>query len=473
MLNQFLKDKIITNLTFTPNQQQSEAIESLADFLFLRNSNTLFLLLGYAGTGKTSILGAFVKTLLSMEQKIVLMAPTGRAAKVLAFHSDYKASTIHKKIYIQKSFTGDYSNFVLNRNLHRDTIFIVDEASMINNNSENFSMGSGRLLDDLIKYVYSAENCRLLLIGDNAQLPPIGSDFSAALSVDALECYGMDVYSSLLTEVSRQKGDSGILYNATKIREELRLNNTYDYPQIAFDGFKDIKIIKGEDLIDEISSRYTTDGLSNTMIITRSNKRANLYNQGVRNSILYREDEISAGDIIIVSKNNYHWCKAIKEIDFIANGEILEVRRTRNFTDLYGLRFCDVELRSLDQDVEFEAKLVLDSLHSDSASLSNEVRENFLKNLMKDYDDIPNSKERMKLVKENPHFNALQAKFAYAITCHKAQGGEWQNIFIDIGYITEEQMGVDFYRWLYTAITRSTNQLFFVNLSDDFISVEK
>lgn len=344
---------------------------------------------------------------------------------------------------------------------------------MIQNDSYNSNFGTGRLLDDLVQYVYSGENCKLMLIGDDAQLPPIGMEESLALSLDYLQSYGLNVYYSQLSEVVRQKIDSGILFNATNLRASLQNNATDIFPQITFDNYADVKLIQGEDLIDEISSSYGREGIDSTMIVTRSNKRANIYNQGIRNSILYREDELSTGDLLMLTKNNYFWSQQIENIDFFANGEIFEVLRVRATDEAYGLRFCNVTLRSLDYDVEFEAKLLLDSLQSEESSLPKEKRDNLLIQLWDEMEAIQTKKAKFKLLKANPYYNAIEAKFAYAVTCHKAQGGEWMNIFVDIGYITEEHMGISFYRWLYTAITRATTTLFFVNLPKEFVKINK
>ena len=470
MLNNFIADKISSELSFIPTQDQQKAIIEIVTFLLDKDHQSIFLLKGYSGTGKTSLLGALVKTMVTLEQKLILLAPTGRAAKVLAFHSNHPAFTIHKKIYNQQSFTGEYSNFVSADNLHTNTTFIVDEASMIQNTSysEN-DFGTGKLLEDLIHYVYSGENCKLMLIGDDAQLPPIGANESPALSLDYLQSYELHIYYSLLSEVVRQKNDSGILYNATNLRTSLQDNTTDVFPQINFHNYTDIKLIQGEDLIDEISSSYSREGIDSTMIVTRSNKRANIYNQGIRNSILYREEELSTGDLLMLTKNNYFWCQKIENIDFFANGEIFEVLRVRATDEAYGLRFCNVILRSLDYDIEFEAKLLLDSLQSEESSLSKEKRESLLIQLWDEMDSIRTKREKFQLLKSNTYYNALEVKFAYAVTCHKAQGGEWMNIFVDIGYITEENMGISFYRWLYTAMTRATTNLFFVNLPKEFI----
>ncbi len=469
MISSYFLEKIKQNLPFTPTSQQAEALEEIVNFLFIQKHETLFLLRGYAGTGKSSLMGALVKTMNGLKQKTVLLAPTGRAAKVFSYYSDHPAFTIHKKIYRQKAYTGDSAEFSIMDNLHKDTLFIVDEASMISNDSFGSAyFGTGRLLDDLIRYVYAGENCRLLLIGDAAQLPPVGQEESPALNVDMLQGYGLDVYTSSLTDIVRQGTDSGILFNATNIREALRLDETGLYPKLSLDEFTDIKNIHGEDLIDEISSSYHREGIENTMIVTRSNKRANIYNQGIRNSILYREEELSSGDLLMISKNNYFWTEKIEGLDFLANGEIVKVRRVRNIQELFGFRFCDVELISLDTDIEFSAKINLDSLHSETASLSREDEEKLFTNVMMDYEHLSTKGARMKELKIDPFFNALQVKFAYAITCHKAQGGEWSNVFLDLGYITEEHMGINFYRWLYTAITRAKQKLMFVNLPKDF-----
>lgn len=470
MISNFLLDKIKQNLPFELTPNQEEALSAIVDFLFLKNQETLFLLTGYAGTGKSSLIGALVKTMTELKQKTILLAPTGRAAKVFSYYSSHPAYTIHKRIYRQKAYTGDSADFSIMDNLYKDTLFIVDEASMISNNAYgNNSFGTGCLLDDLIRYVYSGENCRLLLIGDSAQLPPVGQEESPALNVSILQGYGLEVYTSNLSEIVRQGEDSGILFNATNIREALRLQETELFPKLVVDNFEDVKNIQGEDLIDEISSSYGRLGVEDTMIVTQSNKRANIYNQGVRNRILFREEELSSGDLLMITKNNYYWTEKIEGLDFLANGEIVKVKRVRSNQELFGFRFCDVELISLDYDIEFDAKIILDSLHSESASLSREDEERLFMNVMEDYEHLTTKPARIKELKKDPFFNALQVKFAYAITCHKAQGGEWGNVFLDIGYITEERMGVNFYRWLYTAITRAKQKLQFVNLPKEFL----
>lgn len=469
MINKFFLDKIKQNFPFEPTSEQATALEKIVDFLFLQKEESLFLLRGYAGTGKSSLLGALVKTMTEFKQKTVLLAPTGRAAKVFSSYSSHPAFTIHKKIYRQQKYSGDFGSFGIMDNLHKDTLFIVDEASMISNNGLDSSIfGTGRLLDDLIHYIYSGENCRLLLIGDSAQLPPVGEDGSPALQTDVLTGYGLEVREAMLSQIVRQAESSGILYNATNIRNALNKGKTEAYPKLKLKKFTDIVRISGEDLIDEISAAYDRDGLENTMIISRSNKRSNIYNQGVRNRILYREEELSAGDMLMITKNNYFWTENTEGIDFLANGEIVEVLRVRGEQELYGFRFRDVLVKSIDYDIELELKILMDTLHSDVAGLTRERSEELFVNIMEDYADISTRAGKMKKLKVDPYYNAVQVKFAYAVTCHKAQGGEWSNVFLDLGYISEEHLGVNFYRWLYTAITRASEKLYLVNLPDEF-----
>lgn len=470
-LSTFLSEQIQKNLHFTPTKEQAIAIQEISSFLFNPASDSLFLLKGYAGTGKSSLLGALVKTMTQLEQKTVLLAPTGRAAKVFSSYATQTAFTIHKKIYRQKSFSSTPSDFAPMDNLYKDTLFIVDEASMISNDRlDSISFGSGRLLDDLIHYVYAGENCRLLLVGDEAQLPPVMQEYSPALDIDTLKGYGMRVFTTTLTQIVRQAEDSGILFNATKIRKALFDNETDIYPNIELKKFSDIKRISGEELIDEISSAYEKDGIEDTMIISRSNKRANAYNNGIRARILYREEILSSGDMLMITKNNYFWTQDIKELDFLANGELLEVLRVRKTQEIYGFSFADVTVRHPDYNIELDVKLLLDTLHSETTGLSREKNQELFYNILEDYNDITTKAGKMNKMKIDPFYNAVQVKYGYAVTCHKAQGGEWKNVFIDVGYITEEQLGFGFYRWLYTAITRASNKLFLVNLPDDFFN---
>ena len=475
MINSYLRDQVIQNFLHTPTENQFFALNTLCDFLLSRESDSLFLLTGYAGTGKTSLVGALVKTMKSLKQPAVLLAPTGRAAKVFSSYADEPANTIHKKIYRQKSFSNETGGFDSAYNAHKDTLFIVDEASMISNDGYDASIfGTGRLLDDLIHYVYSGENCRLLLMGDTAQLPPVTQTESPALSVDVLKGYGLIIFQASLTQVVRQDTDSGILFNATAIREHLRKNEVEMFPKLFTKGFTDLRLVSGEDLIETISSSYSHDGVEETMIVTRSNKRTNIYNNGIRNRILYREEELSSGDRLMVVRNNYFWKSkektGEKNADFIANGEIVQVIRGRRTSEMYGFRFADVLVRFQDDDAEMEIKILLDTLQAEAPSLPRESSDRLFYAVLEDYADILTKAGKMKKLKEDPWYNALQIKYAYALTCHKAQGGQWMNVFLDIGYVTEEMLGEDFYRWLYPALTRATHRLYFVNLPKEFLA---
>ena len=465
MINTYLGQQIKTNFPYKPTFEQEKVVKILADFLFCRKTDSLFLLKGYAGTGKTSLIGALVKTLDQLEQKCILLAPTGRAAKVFSHYAGHPAYTIHKKIYRQKSFSNEIDNFSMNDNLHQHTLFIVDEASMIANEGLSGSMfGTGRLLDDLIQYVYSGQGCRLMLIGDTAQLPPVGEEESPALSADALRGYGLDVYEGLLTEVVRQLQDFGILWNATELRRYIAEEDFFTLPPIKVEGFPDIKVIPGNELIEAISDSYDHVGMDETIVVCRSNKRANIYNKGIRNTILYREEELETGDLLMVAKNNYFWTEGCKEIDFIANGDIAVVRRVRREREMYGFRFADVVLRFPDyDDMELEVKLLLDTLHTETPALPKEMNDKLFYSVLEDYADISVKRERMKKMKADPHYNALQVKYAYAVTCHKAQGGQWKRVFLDQGYMTEDMLSPDYFRWLYTAFTRATETLYLVN----------
>ena len=465
MINTYLGQQIKTNFPYKPTFEQEKVVKILADFLFCHETDSLFLLKGYAGTGKTSLIGALVKTLDQLEQKCVLLAPTGRAAKVFAHYAGHPAFTIHKKIYRQRSFSNELDNFSINDNLHQHTLFIVDEASMIANDGLSGSMfGTGRLLDDLVQYVYSGQGCRLMLIGDTAQLPPVGEEESPALSANALKGYGLKVYEGMLTEVVRQLSDSGILWNATELRRYIAEEDFFTLPPIRVEDFPDIKVIPGNELIEAITDSYGHVGLDETIVVCRSNKRANIYNKGIRNTILFREEELETGDLLMVAKNNYYWTEGCKEIDFIANGDIAEVRRVRREREMYGFRFADVVLRFPDyDDMELEVKLLLDTLHTDTPALPKEMNDKLFYSVLEDYADITIKRERMKKMKSDPYYNALQVKYAYAVTCHKAQGGQWKRVFLDQGYMTEEMLSPDYFRWLYTAFTRATETLYLVN----------
>lgn len=469
MLNNDLSQQIKRNFFYKPTGEQEITIESFVNFLFSPKTDAIFLLKGYAGTGKTTLISALVKTLDQLKQKCVLLAPTGRAAKVFSHYAGHPAYTIHRKIYRQRTFSNELDNFVMNANLHQHTLFIVDEASMIANEGLSGGMfGTGRLLDDLIHYVYAGQGCRLMLIGDTAQLPPVGEEESPALSASMLEGYGLEVTEHCLTQVVRQEQDSGILYNATSLRQYIAEKEYFSLPRIKADGFPDLRIISGGELIDTINECYDKAGMDETMIICRSNKRANLYNKGIRNTILYREDELNTGDLLMVAKNNYYWGADCKEMDFIANGDIAVVRRVRRTHEMYGFRFADVTLCFPDyNDLELDVKILLDTLHSDSPALTREESDRLFQAVQEDYGDITVKRERMKKIKEDTWYNALQVKYAYAVTCHKAQGGQWQRVFVDQGYMTEEMLTPDYYRWLYTAFTRATEVLYLVNWPEE------
>ena len=480
MINNYLERQIKENFPYQPTSEQEIAIKSLSEFLLAPHNEAVFLLRGYAGTGKTSLVGALVRTLDKLQQKVVLLAPTGRAAKVFSVYAGHPAFTIHKKIYRQQSFSNETDNFSVNDNLTNHTLYIVDEASMISNDGlSGASFGTGRLLDDLVQFVYSGAGCRLLLMGDTAQLPPVGEEQSPALWADVLRGYGLEVQETDLTQVVRQEQQSGILWNATRLRQLIAEDACGALPKIRVAGFADIKVLPGNELIDVLEACYDHDGPDETIVICRSNKRANIYNNGIRAQILWREDELNTGDLLMVAKNNYFWTEqlradmlrggekkeAVAQVpDFIANGEIAEVRRVRRTRELYGFRFADVTLAFPDyNDFELEVNLLLDTLHSDAPALPKVDNDRLFYAVLEDYADITVKRERMKKMKTDSYYNALQVKYAYAVTCHKAQGGQWKNVFLDQGYMTDEYLTPDYFRWLYTAFTRATGTLYLVN----------
>lgn len=463
MKENFIKS-LSQNLPYTPTQDQAIVMAKLVTFVFRAVGREVFLLKGYAGTGKSSLVGALVKTLSQYSMKSVLLAPTGRAAKVFGLYANTPAYTIHKKIYRQKSFSPDMTGFTLTENRHKQTLFIVDEASMIASSSDS----SSDLLSDLIEYVYSSPGCKLVLIGDTAQLPPVGQPNTPALEPRVLEEYLLKVTEATLTEVIRQSLTSGILYNATKLRQMMQ-EDFLCTPKIETTPFSDIQSISGYELLEVLESAYSRDGKDQTIIVTRSNKRANIFNEGVRNRILYREEELESGDLLMIAKNNYFWAEKVEEIDFIANGDVAQVLRVKGYNEMYGFRFADVTLRLLDYDVDIDAKIMLDTLHLEYPSLTPELNNQFFTKVMEDYADVRTKRERIKRVKLDKWFNALQVKYAYAVTCHKAQGGQWQNVFIDMGNISEDAVSLDFFRWLYTAFTRSTERLYLINTPKYFL----
>ena len=470
-----LKYKILQQFGFPPTQEQAHALEVFAEFLTDRDPHAVMILRGSAGTGKTTLSGAIVRTLKEIHQKVMLLAPTGRAAKVFSLNSGSPAYTIHRRIYREKSFSGVEGQFNLNDNLYTDTLFMVDEASMIANMGlGGMSFGSGCLLDDLVHFVYQGRNDRLLLIGDKAQLPPVGEEESPALHAAMLEGYGLKVYECDLNEVLRQSEESGILYNATMIRLMITHDDITQLPKIHFAGYSDIKPMPGAELIEALADSYHHVGLDDTIVVTRSNKRANIFNQGIRNMVLDREEELSQGDILMIVKNNYYWMEEERKNNnklqsneipaFLANGDRAKVLKVRRRIDLYGFRFATLLLQFPDYDnYELEATVLLDTLTSEAPALTHEQQEQLFHQIEEDYQDIPLKADRMKAIRQDQFFNALQVKFAYAVTCHKAQGGQWAHVYVDQGYMTDDMLNPDYIHWLYTAFTRATEMLYLVN----------
>lgn len=470
-----LKYKILQQFGFPPTQEQAHALEVFAEFLTDRDPHAVMILRGSAGTGKTTLSGAIVRTLKEIRQKVMLLAPTGRAAKVFSLNSGSPAYTIHRRIYREKSFSGVEGQFNLNDNLYTDTLFMVDEASMIANMGlGGMSFGSGCLLDDLVHFVYQGRNDRLLLIGDKAQLPPVGEEESPALHAAMLEEYGLKVYECDLNEVLRQSEESGILYNATMIRQMITHDDITQLPKIHFAGYSDIKQMPGAELIEALADSYHHVGLDDTIVVTRSNKRANIFNQGIRNMVLDREEELSQGDILMIVKNNYYWMEEERKSNnklqsneipaFLANGDRAKVLKVRRRIDLYGFRFATLLLQFPDYgNYELEATVLLDTLTSEAPALTHEQQEQLFHQIEEDYQDIPLKADRMKAIRQDQFFNALQVKFAYAVTCHKAQGGQWAHVYVDQGYMTDDMLNPDYIHWLYTAFTRATEMLYLVN----------
>ena len=463
MLEQFIKNRIIANLSFTPNEGQNELLDKLSQFVVSPAKRKAFILLGYAGTGKTSITAALVKAYQELQQKIVLLAPTGRAAKVISRYAHTPAYTIHKYIYRQKQLGEEV--FTLNDNLHKNTLFVVDEASMISGQRDNMTFGSGIVLDDLVKYVYSGEGCSLLLLGDDAQLPPVGSSVSPALQEDYMQKYGLEVSCSVLTEVARQALDSGILANASSVRP-VALGET-SLPDSTWDILKeaaDCEYITGSEVAEKLEHSYNEVGVEEVMLLTRTNKRTNIYNQGIRARILWREEEIETGDRLMVSKNNYFWTEKYDGLPFLANGDILEISRLRNIREIYGFRFADAQLRSVDYDWEIDAVVWLDTLYSDSPEVNHGLHRTLFERIAEDYPELAHSRKKLvETIYQSPYYNALQMRFAYAVTGHKSQGGQWKHVYVDAykgGELCETEEG--YYRWLYTAITRASEKIYFI-----------
>ena len=473
MIADELKYRIRGAFGFEPTREQQQAIDVFATFMADSRMMPVMVMRGSAGTGKTTLAAAIVRALQSLEQQLVLLAPTGRAAKVFSLYAGSAAYTIHRRIYRQKSLEG---GFELGYNNAKDTLFIVDEASMVSLNGEGRS-----LLDDLISFVYNGRNCRMMLIGDHAQLPPVGEEESPALMAPVLRSYGLHVYECTLNEVLRQSQESGILYNATEVRW-LMYDGRCELPQVHLQGFTDIHVVPGDELIETLASSYSKVGLDETLVVTRSNKRANIFNQGIRNQILGREEELTTGDQLMVVKNNYYWplaesrqqlansprnaalSQSQQPMEFIANGDMCVVRRVRNVHEQYGFRFAEVTVTFPDyDDYELTATVLLDTLTSEAPALTRDQQETLYNKVLEDYADIPRKADRLKALKEDRYYNALQVKYAYAATCHKAQGGQWAHIYVDQGYMTDDMLSTDYLHWLYTAFTRATEQLYLVN----------
>ncbi len=463
MITDELIYQIRQSFGLTPTAEQENAMRVFAGFMADRNAHAVMIMRGSAGTGKTSLAAAIVKTMVRLQQKVVLLAPTGRAAKVFSLHAGHNAYTIHRRIYRQKSLDG---SFGLNFNSLQNALFVIDEASMVSNAAAfgESIFASGQLLDDLIQFVYGGQNCRMMLIGDKAQLPPVGAEESPALMAAVLRQYGLHVHECDLNEVLRQSQNSGILYNATVVRQMITHDEMTQLPLIRFRGFADIVRVPGDELIEQMNSSYSEVGIDETMVVTRSNKRANIYNQGIRNTILGREEELTTGDMLMIVKNNYYWGQGDQTISFIANGDRARIVRVRNNRQLYGFHFADVWLQLPDYDnYELQATVICDSLTSESPSLTREQGEQLFNAVMEDYADIPLKQDRLKRMKEDRHYNALQVKYAYAVTCHKAQGGQWAHVYVDQGYMTDDMLTPDYIHWLYTAFTRASEKLFLVN----------
>ncbi len=466
MLEDFLISRIKSELPFEPNEEKAGLFKALGAFLVSRVPRKAFVLSGYAGTGKTSVVSALVRTLASLKQSYVLLAPTGRAAKVLSRYSGSQAYTIHKKIYRQNRLGVEA--FSLSDNLHKHTLFIIDEASMLSGNRDNGTFGSGCLLDDLVRYVYQGDGCSMLLLGDNAQLPPVGSTYSPALDVEFLERnYQLSVFSYQLSVVARQALDSGILSEATRIRNLLsNPSNQSNLISLVPNG-KDVIQVPGEEVIETIEDSWRTVGAEETLVIARSNKMTNLYNQGVRARVMWKEEQLSNGDRIMVSKNNYFWTHEYKDLEFIANGDMFEIERLTNEHEMYGFHFAKVALRSVDYNWEIEALVWLDTLTTDTPEANYSLQKELFSRIAEDYPEIRNKKELVKKIYDSPYFNALQIRYAYCVTCHKSQGGQWKHVYIDTSGIGEdaERMAdaterYEYLRWLYTALTRATEKIY-------------
>jgi len=464
---------LLQHFPFEAKGGQRQLFTKLSAFILGKNSDQIFVIKGYAGTGKTTIVRSLVQSLPAVNGKTVLLAPTGRAAKVLSNYTKKQAYTIHKKIYYRKPENDGGLAFTLQQNLHTDTIFVVDEASMISSSgglNDNGFFGGGSLLDDLIRYVFSGTNCKLIFIGDTAQLPPVGLDVSPALDIDFLKAsYYFQVDWLELTEVVRQTENSGILTNATAIRNQINEDRN-SKPNFILNSFKDIVRLGGDELEDALNDACNKYGAEDTMVISRSNKRANIFNQQIRARIRWQENELSSGDYMMVVKNNYFWLPEESKAGFIANGDIIQLMSIGKIQEMHGFRFADVRMRMIDypDEPELETRLLLDTIMSESPALSQTENKRLYESVSADYGDIADKRLRLKKVKEDGFFNALQVKFSYAVTCHKAQGGQWPCVFVEQGYLTDEMINTEYLRWLYTAVSRASEKLYLVNFNKDF-----
>lgn len=469
MLNTYIAGQIYAKISFDATVSQKKVVENLSEYLSSPDYSSIFILNGYAGTGKTTLIAALVQVLRAMNIPCVLLAPTGRAAKVLAQYSGTEAHTIHKRIYRQRTNADYESKYSLDINREKGCVFIVDETSMLSDSTPDGQIfGSGSLLEDLITYVRSGRQCRLILVGDDAQLPPVGADRSPALDATAMRSYGEVVYSSM-TDVVRQDAASGILRNATALRQMLERGEV-EVPPIDL-NYPDIESIGGGEFLECLEDAYARYGRDETIVITRSNKRANRFNEGIRRYILSAEEQIESGDRLMVVKNNYYYTERMEKspMSFIANGDIALLKRIRRFEDFYGFHFADAILSFGDYgNTEIECKILLDTLSSESPSLTREQSRQLFDEVEKDYMDTASRLKRFRQIRENPHYNALQVKFAYAVTCHKAQGGQWRAVFVDRCLFGDEPMTRDMLRWLYTAVTRATEKLYLVNFDERF-----
>ena len=477
MIDDAFLNLLKTEFPFGMTAGQEEAAQRLVTFLFGGGEKDIFILRGYAGTGKTTLVAALVRALHKIERDAVLLAPTGRAAKVFALNAGFPAYTVHKQIYRQRSMTSEISHFDLDLNKHLNTVFIVDESSMISDVADTYPVfGSGSLLHDLLKYVYSSPGCRIVFVGDNAQLPPVGDGDSPALSASFLKGLGFRPNGCQLTEVMRQEHESGILANATELRDRLGKGLSGELPKVRFRSFNDVGKLSGDDIVETLQKSYEADGTDQTIVLTRSNKQTNVYNAGIRSTFFDREDVLTRGDLVMIVRNNYYWTEQLSlkykndktgetvPMDFIANGDIAEVTTVKSYPEFYGLHFADVTLRFPDyEDFEMDVRVLLDALHADGPALPAEEGKKLFDGVNEDYADERDKRKRMQKVRLDPNYNALQLKYAYAVTCHKAQGGQWRNVFVDQGWLPPDGVDESYYRWLYTAFTRATKNLFLVN----------